>query len=117
MKKMKLLALLFIFILGSMFADVDQNINARSTNGDTETPAKSVQLIQLNFVTWHHPAYPLNTGIWETFCQEVEENRWKSRSTYPEGFWLKETKPMMPWLQERLTWALHCNRIPQADSR
>jgi TRAP-type C4-dicarboxylate transport system substrate-binding protein len=23
--------------------------------------------------SWHHPNYPLNTGVWEPFCQEVEE--------------------------------------------
>jgi TRAP-type C4-dicarboxylate transport system substrate-binding protein len=78
MKKMKLLALLFIFIfLGSIYVcgcgGSKTSTPAPSTNGDTETPAKSVQPVELNFATWHHPAYPLNTGIWEPFCQEVEE--------------------------------------------
>lgn len=40
---------------------------------ETDTPAKAYQPVELNFATWQHPTYPLNTGIWEPFIQEVEE--------------------------------------------
>lgn len=78
MKKMKLFAWLFIFIfLGSIFiggcGKPETAAPSPSTNGGTEAPAKSIEPIELNFATWHPPAYPLNTGVWEPFCQEVEE--------------------------------------------
>ena len=39
----------------------------------SEEPAKVYQPVELNFATWHHPTYPLNTGIWEPFIEEIEK--------------------------------------------
>lgn len=78
MKKTKLFALLFIFIfLGSIYVcgcgGSETTTPAPATNGNTETPTPSVQPLEINFATWHHPTYPLNTGVWEPFIQDIEE--------------------------------------------
>lgn len=79
MKQMKFFAWLFIAIfLGCIFLGGcgGQQTSTPPPAGEKsaeETPAKSVQPVELNFATWHPPTYPLNTGVWEPFCKDVEE--------------------------------------------
>lgn len=47
--------------------------SAPSPGSQTEAPAKEYKPVELNFATWQHPKYPLNTEIWEPFIKEVEE--------------------------------------------
>ncbi len=82
MKKTKLFALLFITIfLGCILLvggcgggqQAQTPPSSSSENGGEKSPVENVKTVELNFATWHHPTYPLNTGIWEPFCQEVED--------------------------------------------
>lgn len=76
MNKKRLFVGLFIIVfLGCIFiggcGGQKATTPSPSTNGVSEKA--SGEVVELNFATWHHPNYPLNTGVWEPFCQEVEE--------------------------------------------
>jgi TRAP-type C4-dicarboxylate transport system substrate-binding protein len=81
MKKKSFLICLFAVILLSVIviggcSQPQTTPSAPSTEGQAETkePAKTGQpVVELNFATWHHPTYPLNTGIWEPLIKDIEE--------------------------------------------
>ena len=100
--------LIVLVILGSVFAGgcAGEKTTAPANGDSKETPAVSAEVVELNFATWHHPNYPLNTEVWEPFCQEVEEKTEGRVKIYfhPGSVLLKGMKPMMLWSRERLTW-------------
>ena len=67
--------LLVLVILGSVFVGgcAGEETTTPANGAAKEAPAVSAEVVELNFATWHHPNYPLNTEVWEPFCQEVEE--------------------------------------------